>query len=165
MDDMVVYMKEKSILYEIKSLEKLIARTFMLASKLDIKETKKFPTPSQIQIIQYIVTSKKTVYQSELEDVLNLRRATVSGILMTMEKNGIIKRVASKKDARTKEIILNEKVEKIFLCHQSEMRMLENVLISGISKTDLNTFSKVLSRMKENVSDYSTSFINRKEDK
>ena len=81
MDDMVVYMKEKSILYEIKSLEKLIARTFMLASKLDIKETKKFPTPSQIQIIQYIVTSKKTVYQSELEDVLNLRRATVSGIL------------------------------------------------------------------------------------
>lgn len=165
MDDMVVYMKEKSILYEIKSLEKLIARTFMLASKLDIKEIKKFPTPSQIQIIQYIVTSKKTVYQSELEDVLNLRRATVSGILMTMEKNGIIKRVASKKDARTKEIILNEKVEKIFLCHQSEMRMLENVLISGISKTDLNTFSKVLSRMKENVSDYSTSFINRKEDK
>lgn len=165
MDDMVVYMKEKSILYEIKSLEKLIARTFMLASKLDIKETKKFPTPSQIQIIQYIVTSKKTVYQSELEDVLNLRRATVSGILMTMEKNGIIKRVASKKDARTKEIILNEKVEKILLCHQSEMEMLENVLISGISKTDLNTFSKVLSRMKENVSDYSTSFINRKEDK
>ena len=165
MDDMVVYMKEKSILYEIKSIEKLIARTFMLASKLDIKEIKKFPTPSQIQIIQYIVTSKKTVYQSELEDVLNLRRATVSGILMTMEKNGIIKRVASKKDARTKEIILNEKVEKIFLCHQSEMRMLENVLISGISKTDLNTFSKVLSRMKENVSDYSTSFINRKEDK
>ena len=158
-------MKEKSILYEIKSLEKLIARTFMLASKLDIKEIKKFPTPSQIQIIQYIVTSKKTVYQSELEDVLNLRRATVSGILMTMEKNGLIKRVASKKDARTKEIILNEKVEKIFLCHQSEMRMLENVLISGISKTDLNTFSKVLSRMKENVSDYSTSFINRKEDK
>ncbi len=60
------------------------------------------------------MTSKKTVYQSELEDVLNLRRATVSGILMTMEKNGIIKRVASKKDARTKEIILNEKVEKIF---------------------------------------------------
>lgn len=158
-------MKEKSILYEIKSLEKLIARTFMLASKLDIKETKKFPTPSQIQIIQYIVTSKKTVYQSELEDVLNLRRATVSGILMTMEKNGIIKRVASKKDARTKEIILNEKVEKILLCHQSEMEMLENVLISGISKADLNTFSKVLSRMKENVSDYSTSFINRKEDK
>lgn len=165
MDDMVVYMKEKSILYEIKSLEKLIARTFMLASKLDIKETKKFPTPSQIQIIQYIVTSKKTVYQSELEDVLNLRRATVSGILMTMEKNGIIKRVASKKDARTKEIILNEKVEKIFLCHQSEMRMLENVLISGISDAELSTFSKVLSRMRENVSDYSNSFINRKEGK
>ena len=64
-----------------------------------------------------------------------------------------------------KKLFLNEKVEKIFLCHQSEMRMLENVLISGISKTDLNTFSKVLSRMKENVSDYSTSFINRKEDK
>lgn len=165
MDDMVVYMKEKSILYEIKSLEKLIARTFMLASKLDIKETKKFPTPSQIQIIQYIVTSKKTVYQSELEDVLNLRRATVSGILMTMEKNGIIKRVASKKDARTKEIILNEKVEEKFLCHQSEMRMLENVLISGISDAELSTFSKVLSRMRENVSDYSNSFINRKEGK
>lgn len=158
-------MKEKSILYEIKSLEKLIARTFMLTSKLDIKEIKKFPTPSQIQIIQYIVTSKKTVYQSELEDVLNLRRATVSGILMTMEKNGIIKRVASKKDARTKEIILNEKVEEKFLCHQKKMGMLENVLISGISDAELSTFSKVLSRMRENVSDYSNSFINRKEGK
>ena len=67
--------------------------------------------------------------------------------------------------ARTKEIILNEKVEKIFLCHQSEMRMLENVLISGISDAELSTFSKVLSRMRENVSDYSNSFINRKEGK
>ena len=165
MDDMVVYMKEESILYEIKSLEKLIVRTFMLASKLDIKEIKNFPTPSQIQIIQYIVTSRKTVCQNELESVLNLRRATVSGILMTMEKNGMIKRVASKKDARTKEIILSEKVKENFLCHQREIEKMEHVLISGISNVDLNTFSNVLNCMKENVSAYSASFTKRKEDK
>ena len=54
------------------------------------------PSIAQMQIIKYILKHDgKTIYQRDLEEVFNLRRATISGILKTMEKNNVIIRVWS----------------------------------------------------------------------
>lgn len=72
-------------------------------------------TPTQMQIIEYILEHDGScVYQKDLENVLKLRRATVSGVLQTMEKNDFIERVIDKNDTRVKKIILNKKTSKIF---------------------------------------------------
>ena len=103
---------ESGIFFELKKLEQEIFRTFF---NLDDASKMKRPSPTQMRIIAYMLNHKDTdVYQRDLEGVLNLRRATVSEVLRTMEKNGLISRVISESDTRIKKIILNKKTDEIF---------------------------------------------------
>ena len=141
-------MKEVRVLYQIKSLEKLILRCFSSDSEMN----KIPPTPTQMQIIEYILNNnKKDVYQKDLEEILNLRRATVSGVLQTMEKNELLKRVTNSSDARAKKIVLNDKTKKIFLKNKKKIEELEKLVTQNIKCEDLETFSKVINIMKENI--------------
>lgn len=141
-------MKEVKVLYQIKSLEKLVLRCFLC--DVDINKTP--TTPTQMQIIEYMLkNNKKDIYQKDLEEILNLRRATVSGVLQTMEKNKLLERVVNSNDARIKKIILNEDAKKIFLKNQKKMEQLEKIATNNIKKEDLEIFFKVINIMKENI--------------
>lgn len=149
-------MKKYKVLYDIKTLETLLIRTFTNDMILQCEKTKNFPTPTQLQIIEYILNAKTDVYQKDLESILNLRRATVSGVLQTMEKNGLIKRDASDNDARVKRIILNLKTKELFLKHKNKIEELEQLAIQNISAADLEVFSSVLETMKQNINNMIT---------
>ena len=136
-------MNEHKILYQIRYLEKLILR--------EIFDDNQLPHPTQMQIIGYIINNKGETYQKDLEQVLNLRRATVSGVLKTMEKNNLIKRVSDSNDGRIKKIVLNNETNNIFIQNKKRMEKLEKVITKDIEKKDLETFSKVLNKMRENV--------------
>ena len=144
-------MNDNKVLYEIKSLEKMLVRE--LINNSDIKDKENLlPTPTQCQIIEYILNNKnKDIYQKDLEKVLNLRRATVSGVLHTMEKNGLIKRVTDESDTRTKKIILNEKIPERFNKYSKKIKKIENNIIKDISDKDLEIFLKVISQMKDSI--------------
>ena len=44
------------------------------------------PSPTQMRIIDYIIQNEdKPIYQKDLESIFNLRRATISEVLITME--------------------------------------------------------------------------------
>lgn len=154
-------MKENNVLFQIKSLDKMICRTLVKDENINEMETcskKLNPTPTQIQIVKYILEHvDEEVYQKDLEEVLNLRRATVSGVLQTMEKNNFIERVVSQKDTRTKQIILNENAKQIFLKNKEKLDNLEEVIVKNISKKDLDVFFSVLKVMKDNIKEYNTS--------
>ncbi len=148
-------MENKNILYQIKSLEKMIIRNLIIEERIDEGELEHLQrsTPTQMQIIEYILEHEKdgAVHQKDLEHILNLRRATVSGVLQTMERNQLIKRVTNSEDTRTKKIILNEKAKEMFSKHKKKIDELEKVVIKGISKQELETFSRVLEIMKQNI--------------
>lgn len=144
-------MREKRMLYQIKSLEKLIFRCFIDDIE-KIEEIPSCPTPTQMQIIEYVVDHDgEVIFQKDLEKVLNLRRATVSGVLQTMEKNGLIERVCDSVDARVKRIILNEKAKEMFFRNVEKIEELEDIIVKGISSDKLKDFSLVLDMMKENL--------------
>lgn len=145
-------MKEDRILYQIKSLEKVILRA-LVQENGNVEENKcNLLTPTQMQIMGYILEhSNEEIFQKDLENVLNLRRATVSGVLQTMEKNELIKRVGDINDARVKKIILNPKAESIFKNKEKKIEELENIVVMGIDEKDLEIFSSVLKKMKENI--------------
>ena len=96
---------------------------------------------------EYLSITNDYVYQKDLENVLSLRRATVSGVLKTMEKNKLIKRTVDTNDTRVKEIILEERAKKIFLIKQKKMEELEKKLISNIQPEKIAVFSEVLENM------------------
>ena len=150
-------MKSHETLYKIRSLEKMIIRLFIdekefIPEQCKLKKQKIFPTPTQMQIIAYILKHKnEDIYQRDLENVLKLRRATVSGVLKTMEKNGFITRITDKEDTRIKKVILNKNAEEIFEKSEKKLDELEKIVIKDISKTDLKIFSNVIDKMKENI--------------
>ncbi len=144
-------MNDNKVLYEIKSLEKMLVRELINISDAKNEENL-LSTPTQCQIIEYILNNKnKDIYQKDLEKILELRRATVSGVLHTMEKNGLIKRITDKSDTRTKKIILNSKIVKRFDEDIKKIKNIENNIIKDISDKDLEIFLKVISQMKENI--------------
>ena len=143
---------ENIVLFKIKELDKKIVRT-MLKENSDIN----IPplTSTQIQILKYMIEHQnENVYQKDLENVLNLRRATVSGVLQTMEKNNLIKREIYENDVRVKKIILNEKTKSIFLKNKQKIDEIEKNITKNISKKDLNDFIKVIDKLITNLNEY-----------
>lgn len=142
-------MKEYKLLYQIKTLEKLIGRMFICCDRFEKIIP---PTPTQMQILEYILEHpKENIYQKDLEDILNLRRATVSGVLQTMEKNNLIERIIDSEDSRVKRIILNPEAKKIFKAHEKILREIEKNIIKGIPEEELLQFLKVIHKMQNNL--------------
>ena len=148
---------EKRVIYQIKTLDKLIFRTLMGDVGFDekrIEEIKKNKviTPTQMYIISYILKSPEgEVEQKDLEKVLNLRRATVSGVLHTMEKNDLIVRITNELDTRKKKIRLNSKAEEIFCENRKNFEKLEKIVRRDIEEEDLEVFFRVVEKMKQNI--------------
>lgn len=143
-------MDDKNIFNSIKELEKGIVRKIMSETSHDEMYSK--PSIAQMQIIKYILKHDgKTIYQRDLEEVFNLRRATISGILKTMEKNNVIIRVCDPNDARGKIVILSDDAKKFFKEKETLFKKLETVLKKDISKEELETFYKVILKMRDNI--------------
>lgn len=144
----------KGILFQVKDLEKIILRKLEPAEfeKQDLSELVQRPTPTQMQILGYIIDNKyREVYQRDLEEKLNLRRATISDVLQRMEKNGLIVRKIDSTDTRTKKIILTEKSREFFLTANNRMSELEKVAVKDISADELEIFSNVINKMIKNM--------------
>ncbi len=151
-------MEEKNILFEIKTLEQLIIREVLLKSLDKNLNIKKMPSPTQMRIIDYIIQNEdKPIYQKDLESIFNLRRATISEVLITMEKNGMIERVISKDDSRTKEIKLSDSTKEFFEENKHRILELESIITKDIDKKDIDVFKSVICKMKDNIQIMSSS--------
>ena len=143
-------MEDKNIFNSIKKLEKGIVRKIMSETSHDEMYSK--PSIAQMQIMKYILKHDgKTIYQRDLEEVFNLRRATISGILKTMEKNNVIIRVCDPNDARGKIVILSDDAKKFFKEKETLFKKIETVLKKDISKEELEIFYKVILKMRDNI--------------
>lgn len=140
-------MKE-SIGYEIKSLDNMIQRFIIKEAK---NKNSLLITPVQAHIIKYLIDNEK-VYQRDLENVFKFRRSTVSGILKTMEKNNLIKRIDTIEDARMKQIVLTDFGENKFKSAFNRIKIFENKLRENIDEKDLENFFKVIKKIKNNLS-------------
>ena len=144
----------KGILFQVKNLEKIILRKLEPDEfeKQKLSELVQRPTPTQMQILGYIIDNKdREVYQRDLEEKLNLRRATISDVLHRMEKNGLITREVDSNDTRSKKILLTEKSKEFFLAATNRMSDLEIVAIKNISDDELEVFGNVINKMIENM--------------
>lgn len=144
----------EGLLFQVKNLEKTILRKLSPdeLEKKYISDIEKRPTPTQMQIVGYILDNiDREIYQKDLEDCLNLRRATISDVLQRMEKNGVIKREIDSNDTRTKKILLTQKSRTFFESGRNRMKELENIAIRNISHEELKTFSNVINKMIENM--------------
>lgn len=139
---------DNSVLKNIKIFHQLVINS------IGVKDMPKYPsvTTTQIQIMEYIISRpKKCALQKEFEKVLGLSRATVSSVLITMEKNGLIVRITDNTDNRTKKIVLSSNAQRVFNSSKEKIKKIEDICLKDITEKDLNTFINVLSKMIENL--------------
>ena len=139
---------DNSVLKNIKIFHQLVINS------IGVKDMPKYPsvTTTQIQIMEYIISRpKKCALQKEFEKVLGLSRATVSSVLITMEKNGLIVRITDNTDTRTKKIVLSSNAQRVFNSSKEKIKKIEYICLKDITEKDLNTFINVLSKMTENL--------------
>lgn len=136
--------------FEIKSLDNMMTRNIILNAKTVGEESL---TPVQIRIMRYLFMNRdKEIYQRDIEKNFLVRRSTASGILKTMEKNGMIERVSSDIDKRVNRIVITDKYIHRIDELEERINTFQDKLCEGISDRDLNTFFKVIDKMKKNLS-------------
>lgn len=140
---------ERKIPFEIKTLDNMINRKICQNEK---RRHDKSISHVHVSILKYLYQNRdKTVYQSDIERKIGVRRSTISGILKTMEKMGFIKRVDSDSDARKKEIFLTNKSINKYKEMEKKVTQFETLLTNGISYEELNVFFSVIDKLKENL--------------
>ncbi len=140
----------KCLLFEIKNLH--IAITKKMCNIMKENKYINPPSPLQAKILDYLIKhSNEEVYQKDLEEVFNVSRATISETLQTMEKNEIVERIVSTKDARVKQIKLTENSKKRYKEMQKNIKIINKNLVENISDEELEIFSSVIQKMIKNM--------------
>lgn len=139
------------IIKKIKNLDDLIAKN---TKKNIAVESNIIASPTQIQIMDYMLNHQnETVYQKDLENTTHLSRATISSVLQTMEKHGLVTRITDNIDTRTKIVRLNSETKDFFRENKNKFDNIEKQILSGISEDELNYFTKILDKMIKNIED------------
>ena len=139
--------ENNSIGYHIFNTEKLIGRYIL--SKFD-KQARHRISPMQVMIMKYLLNNQeKSVFQQDICDTFNLRRSTVSGILTTMEKNGIIIRKVASEDPRKNEI----KLTKVFNTKKVSLELmnLESILEQDFTLEEKEELIRLLKKLAGNL--------------
>lgn len=140
----------KNIVDELKKLDIEIGRKlFSISKENNIPDP---PSPLQGRIMDYLVVNEgKEIYQKDLEKVLNVSKATVSSALFTMEKNNIIKRITSKNDARSKQIVITDGSIRV---HENMKMVFNNIneeLTKNMSDEEIETFFNIINKLRKNI--------------
>ena len=142
-------MEEKKITFQIKTVGHLVKREF------DNSATKKHAdnlTGTHGWIIGYLYHNKdKNIYQKDLEEKFSIRRATVSGIIKLMEKNGLIEKIGDEADKRLKKLVLTQKAIDIHNSVMEDLKKIEEQLQKGLSQEEIDNFFLVMEKMKKNM--------------
>lgn len=141
---------KRKIGFEIKTLSNLIKRRVENSST--VSEIDKL-TGMHGWIIGYLYnnSTKREIFQRDIETEFSIRRSTVTGILQLMEKNGLIERNPVSYDARLKKLVLTPKAIEIHKKVHNEIMEIETRLMKGLSEEEVNTFLTILEKIKKNV--------------
>lgn len=141
---------EKNIANELKKLDIEIAKKLFSISKE--KNIIAPPSPLQGRILDYLLANQeKEINQKDLEKALNVSKATVSGALFSMEKNNIIRRITSKSDSRSKQIVITEETMKTRENLKIVFESLNKKLTKNISEQEIETFYNILEKLRKNL--------------
>ena len=109
-------------------------------------------TARQALIIAYLSTHKKEVVtQKVLEDHLHLTNPTITVMVRTMIKKGLIRKERVEEDARKYRLFLTDRAKEVEEVSRREAIDLDRRFYQGVSDTDMKIFQGVLGKILKNL--------------
>jgi len=140
----------KSIGMELRALNSMLMRK---RSQLSPAHNQKDSvTMMHGRIVAYLFSNKdRDVFQRDIEQEFEIRKPTVTKILQTMEKNGLIIRYGVDYDARLKKIQLTEKAKHLHGEVTDRVTSFEETVTKGLTEEEIETFLVVVNKIKKNL--------------
>lgn len=140
-------MEKVSLIHEIKKINGDIFKAISNRYKnLNIEIT-----PMHAKIIMTLYKSNEPLCQKDLEGPISCNKSTMSSIISTMEKNGLLTRKVSDADSRINYLVLTSKGLEIVDFLKEDRAYTEKVLTDGISDDEYTTFFKVVDKIRNNI--------------
>lgn len=140
-------MEKLSLIYEIKKVNGDMFRGISKRYKrlnVDI-------TPVQAKILLSLYRSDKLLCQKDLEKPLSCNKSTLSSVISTMEKNGLLSRQVSESDSRINYLVLTDKGLKMIDFLKEDRAYTEEILTEGITDLEYTTFMQVVGKIRKNI--------------
>ncbi|WP_107994784.1 MarR family winged helix-turn-helix transcriptional regulator [Trichococcus paludicola] len=110
-------------------------------------------TGMQFAIVSYIAkeSAERDVFQKDLEQKFDIRKSTVTGILNTMERDGLLLRETVPYDARLRKMILTDKALQAKKNSEQVIDTVERQLSKGLTEEEIATFLSILEKISKNA--------------
>lgn len=110
-------------------------------------------TGMQFAIVSFIAkeSTERDVFQKDLEQKFDIRKSTVTGILNTMERDGLLLRETVPYDARLRKMMLTDKALQAKKNSEQVIDTVENQLSKGLTEEEIATFLTILEKISKNA--------------
>lgn len=93
----------------------------------------------------------RDVFQKEIEEVFRIKRSSVTSVLQTMEKKGLLIRESVPEDARVKKLILTEEARRMQVCTYYALGNMEKEMRSLFTEEEFQHFLDYMNRIDRKV--------------
>ena len=110
-------------------------------------------TGMQFAIVSYLAkeSAERDVFQKDLEQKFDIRKSTVTGILNTMERDGLLLRETVPYHARLRKMILTDKALQAKQNTEQVIDSVESQLSKGLTEEEITTFLSILEKISKNA--------------
>ena len=108
---------------------------------------------AKILIFVFQQSSKRDIFQRDIEEEFDIRRSSVTSVLTLMEKNELIKRVSVTEDARLKRLILTDKGVYIYESIFKEIEAIEYIISESLSTEEFDLLWGLIQRLIKKIVD------------
>lgn len=117
---------------------------------LDLSMSENGLTSIQTRILGHLRQAQnenRDVFQRDIEEVFRIKRSSVTSVLQTLEKNGLIVRESIPEDARLKKLVLTDKAIKMQSSTYHILGKMEQEVRSMFSDREFEQFLEYMSRI------------------
>lgn len=108
---------------------------------------------AKILIFVFQESSKREIFQRDIEEEFDIRRSSVTSVLTLMEKNELINRVSVSEDARLKKLILTDKGVYIYKSIFKEIEEIESIISESLSAEEFDLLWGLIQRLIKKIVD------------
>lgn len=106
-------------------------------------------TRTQAVIIRYleVETTKRDIFQKDIEKEFRIRKSSVTSVLQLLEKNEYITRENVIEDARLKKLVLTDKARKVNAIIGDGMEKREEKFYQVLTKEEVESFFQAMEKL------------------
>ncbi|HEY8395975.1 MAG TPA: MarR family transcriptional regulator [Bacilli bacterium] len=109
-------------------------------------------TPQQGRIIRFLALNQGTaVFQKDIEELLNIRKSSVSSVIKNLEKSGLIQRLYVPEDGRYKRIELTPAGLSVHEEAQKNSQLIEAKMRTDLQTEEIEFLEKILKKIQHNL--------------